>query len=166
MASRAAWHDNGAMTSTPGLSPATRARLERELQTLRQQRESLAPKLGEDPLGDSADQADLLERAEVVSRLDRRISEVTDLLYGGPTAEQETGLPSGTRVTLRFDDGSTEDMVVVGFADEAEDDDTSSLTADSPLGHALVGRSEGDTVTYRTPRGEASAQIVKLVLPE
>ncbi|WP_040918539.1 GreA/GreB family elongation factor [Saccharomonospora glauca] len=153
------------MTSTPGLSPATRARLERELETLRQQRESLAPKLGEDPLGDSADQADLLERAEVVSRLDRRISEVTNLLYGGPAAEQETGLPSGTRVTLRFDDGSTEDMVVVGFADEAEDD-TSALTADSPLGHALVGKSEGDTVTYRTPRGEATAQIVKLHLPE
>ncbi|OQO89893.1 nucleoside diphosphate kinase regulator [Saccharomonospora piscinae] len=153
------------MTSTPGLSPATRARLERELEQLRQQRAALAPRLGDDPLGDSADQADLLERAEVASRLDRRISEVTDLLHGAATVEPETGLPSGTRVTLRFDDGSTEDMLVVGVADEAEDD-TSTLTADSPLGHAIADHQEGDTITYRTPRGEATADIVSLVLPK
>ncbi|WP_298183268.1 GreA/GreB family elongation factor [Saccharomonospora sp.] len=154
------------MTSTPGLSPATRARLERELEQLRKQRSELLPRLGEDPLGDSADQADLVERAEVVSRLDRRISEVTDLLHGQTSAESETGLPSGTKVTLRFDDGSTEDMMVVGVAAEADEDDTSTLTADSPLGQALVGHEEGDTVTYRTPRGETTVEIVRLTQPE
>lgn len=152
------------MTSTGGLSPATRARLERELQQLREQREALAPRLGDDPLGDSADQADLLERAEAVSRVDRRINEVMDLLYGGPSTESDTALPSGTEVTLRFSDGSVENMVVVGSTDEA-DEEASALTADSPLGRAIAGHNKGDTITYRTPGGEASAKIVKLRLP-
>ncbi|PXY25992.1 nucleoside diphosphate kinase regulator [Prauserella sp. PE36] len=153
------------MTSTGGLSPATRARLEKELESLREQRESLAPRLGEDPLGDSADQADLLERAEVVSRLDRRIAEVYDLLHGGPTADSESALPSGTKVSLKFSDGSVEDMVVVGFTEEADEDDASTLTADSPLGRAITGHKKGDTITYRTPAGEVSAEILKLKLP-
>ncbi|MFC4000524.1 GreA/GreB family elongation factor [Prauserella oleivorans] len=154
------------MTSTGGLSPTTRARLERELEQLREQRETLAPRLGEDPLGDSADQADLLERAEVVSRLDRRIAEVYDLLHGGPANDlDESALPSGTKVRLKFDDGSVEDMVVVGVADEAEDD-LSTLTADSPLGRAIAGHKKGDTITYRTPGGEVSAEIVKLSVPK
>ncbi|ACU95907.1 MAG TPA: GreA/GreB family elongation factor [Actinopolymorphaceae bacterium] len=153
------------MTSTPGLSPATRSRLERELEQLRKQRAELLPRLGEDPLGDSADQADLVERSEVVSRLDRRINEVVDLLHGQISTESEGGLPSGTKVTLRFDDGSVEDMVVVGVAAEADEDDTSTLTADSPLGQALAGHQEGDTVTYRTPKGEVTAEIVKLTPP-
>ncbi|MEU6642483.1 GreA/GreB family elongation factor [Saccharomonospora sp. NPDC046836] len=152
------------MTSTGGLSPATRGRLERELEQLREQRESLAPRLGEDPLGDSADQADLLERAEVVSRLDRRIAEVYDLLHGGPMTEQVSSLRSGTQVTLRFSDGSVEEMVVVGIAEEAEED-ASTLTADSPLGRAIAGRQKGDTITYRTPAGETSAEIVQLKPP-
>ncbi|EHR49489.1 transcription elongation factor [Saccharomonospora marina XMU15] len=165
MASLALNPDNGRMTSTGGLSPATRARLERELEQLREQREALAPRLGDDPLGDSADQADLLERAEVVSRLDQRISQISDLLHGGPVGEQDSGLPSGTKVTLKFGDGSVEDMVVVGIADEAEEDDVSSLTADSPLGRAIEGHKQGDKITYRTPQGEASAEILKLELP-
>ncbi len=164
MASRTLRPDNGRMTSTGGLSPATRERLERELEQLRQQRAAMAPRLGEDPLGDSADQADLLERAELASRLDRRIAEITDLLHGGPSQEAESGLPSGTKVTLRFADGDTEDLTVVGHVDEAEDDAT-ALTSDSPLGQAIAGHGEGDTITYRTPGGEAHAEIVTLTLP-
>jgi len=148
------------------MSAGTRERLEQELETLRQQRESLAPRLGEDPLGDSADQADLLERAESVSKLDRRIAEITDLLHGGPTAEQDEGLlPSGTRVRLKFADGDEEDMVVVGFTAEA-DDEVSSITADSPLGRAIAGHDKGDTITYRTPAGQVTAEIVALTPPK
>ncbi|OLT44586.1 nucleoside diphosphate kinase regulator [Saccharomonospora sp. CUA-673] len=153
------------MTSTGGMSAGTRERLEQELETLRQQRESLAPRLGEDPLGDSADQADLLERAESVSKLDRRIAEITDLLHGGPSAEQDQNLlPSGTRVTLKFADGDVEDMVIVAFAAEA-DDEFSSVTADSPLGRAIAGHGKGDTITYRTPAGQVTAEIVSLTEP-
>ncbi|WP_199430479.1 GreA/GreB family elongation factor [Qaidamihabitans albus] len=152
------------MTSTPGLSPAARERLERELEQLREQREALAPRLGEDPLGDSADQADLLERAESTSWIDRRISEIQDLLTGGPVAESESALPPGTKVTLRFEDGDVEEMLVIGIAEEAEDG-LSTLTADSPLGRAIAEHEEGEKFTYRTPQGEASAEIVKLTPP-
>ncbi|ASR34617.1 nucleoside diphosphate kinase regulator [Prauserella marina] len=152
------------MTSTGGLSPATRQRLENELEQIREQRSALAARLGDDPLGDSADQAELLGRAEHASRLDQRIAEITDLLHGGPIPDSDSALPSGTQVTLKFADGSVEEMVVVGIAEEAGDD-LSALTADSPLGKAIAGHKKGDKFTYRTPAGEASAEIVELKPP-
>lgn len=57
-------------------------------------------------------------------------------------------------------------MRVVNFIEEtpagAED---STLTADSPLGLALYGHKAGDTVTYRTPRGELQVTLLAIELP-
>ncbi|MFI6032455.1 GreA/GreB family elongation factor [Amycolatopsis magusensis] len=151
------------------LSPAARERLEGELARLREQRAVNAPNFrDEDPIGDSADQADLIERAETTAFIDRRIREVTDLLTHGKSqtaAAKEGLLPGGTEVTLRFADGDEETMQVVEFADEATTPDASALTSDSPLGRALVGHQSGDTITYRTPGGDLSAEIVSLKLP-
>lgn len=153
------------MAPTGDLSPATRERLEDELAQLREQRETVLPKLGDDPLGDSADQASLFERAEAAARLDRRIHEITDLLAGVVPAEDEEDLPAGTTVQLKFDDGSVDTLRVVGIAEEAEDE-PSAVTADSPLGKAIAGHKAGETITYRTPRGELSAKIVELTPPK
>jgi transcription elongation factor GreA len=153
------------MAPTGDLSPATRARLEDELAQLREQRETILPKLGDDPLGDSADQASLFERAEAAARLDRRIHEITDLLAGVVAAEDEDDLPAGTTVKLKFDDGSVDTLRVVSIAEEAEDE-PSAVTADSPLGQAIAGHKAGETITYRTPSGELSAEIVELTPPK
>ncbi|RZQ65352.1 GreA/GreB family elongation factor [Amycolatopsis suaedae] len=152
------------------LSPAARERLEDELARLREQRSSQALNLREeDPVGDSADQAGLLERAETTAWIDRRIREITDMLTHGESPEaaarREGQLPDGTTVKLRFSDGEEETMRVVAFADETTEDDVTALTADSPLGRALIGKSKGDTITYRTPRGEQSAKVLSLNLP-
>lgn len=168
------------MVSTPaayprhsgGFDPETRRRLERELAGLRDQRHDLAADLvDEQPTGDGGDQAQLLERAADVARIDDRIAELTDLLAGGDTggptmADQQDVLPDGTRVTLRFADGTVEDLQVVLVTEEAaEQEQDRVLTVHSPLGQALAGRRVGDTVTYPTPEGEASAQVVALRPP-
>ncbi|GAA2769790.1 GreA/GreB family elongation factor [Streptomyces showdoensis] len=44
----------------------------------------------------------------------------------------------------------------------AEAPDLDLVTADSPLGRALLGRHAGDTVTYRTPEGTTTATVVSL----
>ncbi|WP_216215411.1 GreA/GreB family elongation factor [Amycolatopsis aidingensis] len=152
------------MTSTGGLSPTARARLEEELAQLREQRTALAPRLSEESLGDSADQADMLERAEGAAWIDRRISEIVDMLSGA--GQEEYPIPPGTTVTLRFDDGDEETLRIVAIAEDAADEDSASaLTLDSPLGRAIVGHNAGDTITYRTPHGEAAAEIVELKPP-
>lgn len=155
------------MTSkVPELSTTARQQLERELEQLRHQRASTVAPVGEeDAAGDSADRADLLQRAETAAWLDRRIAEVTDLLAGrGPARAEpdDAALPEGTNVTVRFGDGEEETLRVVSLA-AAEDLDV--VTRDSPLGKALSSSAVGDTVTYRTPVGDQSVTVLAIAPP-
>lgn len=152
------------MAATGELSSAARTRLERELEQLREQRSALAPRVSEESLGDSADQAEMLGRAENAAWLDRRIHDILELLRGGVSGE-EGGLPAGTKVKLRFADDTVETLRVVPIAEEAGDEET-TVTADSPLGQAITGHRTGDTISYRTPAGETTAKIEKLTIPK
>jgi transcription elongation GreA/GreB family factor len=146
-----------------GLSPEARQQLERELAALRAQREAMSPRPGEqDRTGDAADQAGFLERAEGAAWLDRRIAEMQALLEHGGV--NDSLLPEGTLVKLRFSDGDEETLRV--FAVPRDDADGSTLTSDSPLGRALVGHKAGDEITYRTPRGQTKATILSIEPPK
>src|SRR5699024_5817914 len=147
------------------MDSATRGRHENELEQLRTQREALAPRLSEESLGDSADQADMLERAESTAWLDRRIRDIEELLRDGITADDDSGLAGGTRVKLRFDDDTVETLRVVTIAEEAGEEDA-TVTPDSPLGQALTGHQAGDTVSYLTPGGEETVVIEELTIPQ
>jgi transcription elongation factor GreA len=153
---------------------ATRARLEQELARVRDERRDLATSLaGEDPEdppgGDSGDQADLLERADDLARMDRRITEIGHLLVGsrpGVAPGDPPGPEDGTAVTLRFADGTVATFRVVTITEQVpEDQQDEMLTADSPLGRALAGRHVGDTITYSIPNGEAQAEVVAMQPP-
>ncbi|MGB6163464.1 MAG: GreA/GreB family elongation factor [Pseudonocardiaceae bacterium] len=152
---------------------ATRARLEQELARVRDERHGLATSLaGEDPSdpkgGDSGDQADLLEYAEDLARMDRRITEIGHVLVGSRpgAAKDPHGPEDGTVVTLRFTDGTVATFRVVAITEEVpEDRQDEVLTLDSPLGRALAGRHVGDTITYSAPDGEAHAEVVAMQPP-
>jgi transcription elongation GreA/GreB family factor len=152
---------------------ATRARLERELARVRDQRRDLATSLaGEDPKdptgGDSGDQVDLLEHAEDLASMDRRITEIGHLLVGSRpgAAPDPHGPEDGTVVTLRFADGTVATFRVVAITEEVpEDRQDEVLTVHSPLGQALAGRHVGDTITYSAPDGEAHAEVLAMQPP-
>jgi len=143
-----------------GLSPAARSQLEKEIAGLRAQRDALAPQPGEqERTGDAADQADVIDRAETAARLDRQISELAAKMEHSSYGNAQ--LPDGTRVSLRFPDGDEETFQVVTIPGE----DADAITSDSPLGLALVSAKAGDEITYRTPRGDAKATVLKLTRP-
>ncbi|MCX2180256.1 GreA/GreB family elongation factor [Streptomyces sp. SKN60] len=137
--------------------------LRRELAELRTERAAVAVTLrgGDDAVGDRADEADELQRADEVARLDERIARIEERVRGAAVA----GAPSadavgvGSTVTVRFEDGG-ESTVHVG--EPADADDPALVTSDSPLGAALLGRRAGDTVTYRTPGGPMNAVVVSV----
>ncbi|WP_406864627.1 GreA/GreB family elongation factor [Streptomyces sp. HUAS MG47] len=153
------------MTGGPEpMSTAARAAIERELADLRKEREAVAVTLrggGGDQTGDRVDQADELERGTELDRLDRRIADLEDRLKQADVA----GAPSadvvgvGSTVTVRFADG---DEQTVHIGEVAEMYDADMVTADSPLGSALMGSRAGDTVTYKAPDGPTSAVVVSL----
>ncbi|MGH3850477.1 MAG: GreA/GreB family elongation factor [Pseudonocardiaceae bacterium] len=151
-----------------GLSADGRQRLERELELLRARRLELAADLGDDdPVGDRADQAVALEQADDLAQLDERIGEIVDLLARSDWADDRPGaLVDGTVVTLRFAGGVVETLRAVLVADEASEGEGARVfTVDSPLGLALADRHAGDTVTYPTPDGEATVDVLAVVPP-
>jgi transcription elongation factor GreA len=120
----------------------------------------------EDTVGDRGDAADEVQLADQVAGIDDRINELEWLLRGGSPPSQTDTLPDGTEVTLRFADTGVVKMRVIAVVAETpagEQDDT--LTADSPLGLALVGHQPGDTVSYSTPQGEQQVEIIALSFP-
>ncbi|MCZ0991466.1 GreA/GreB family elongation factor [Streptomyces diastatochromogenes] len=151
------------MTSEPEpISEVARQALEKELAEVRAERASVAATLRDgDTTGDRADEADELQRVDALDRLDARISQITTRLRQAA----EAGRPStdvvgvGSTVTVRFQDG-TEDTFQIGAT--AEVLDPTLITADSPLGHALLGHRAGDSVSYRAPEGRLTAMVVSL----
>lgn len=133
-----------------------------ELAELREEQRRLAASLGTDQAGDTADQADGIERAEELHRVSRRIDELRDRLRAGPGGA--AFLPIGTRAELRYPDGASE-RIEVGYAAH-EASSVTTITADSPLARALRGRAPGDTIHWQTPAGVLSAQLVSVVAPD
>ncbi|GGV20455.1 transcription elongation factor GreA [Kitasatospora herbaricolor] len=156
------------MTGVPEpISPDARRALEQELSTLRTERETVAATLrgtDADSPGDLADQADELQRATEAARLDSRIAVIEARLAQAavavPPAPGVVGV--GSTVTVRFADGST---TAVHLGEIADSTDSALVTADSPLGRALLGRVAGDPVSYRTPEGPKSAVVVSVGSP-
>lgn len=151
---------------------AARQRLEEELVVLRSRRRELAAGLSDpDVVGDRADNAEALQRSDDLAWVDDRITEVSDRLArldasGADLTGRPGELPDGTVVTLRFADGRTETLRVVAITEEiAEGEETTTITSGSPLGRALAGGVAGGAVTYRTPAGAVSAEVVEIRLP-
>lgn len=154
------------MTGDPEpIGAQARRALEQELADLRDERRLVAGTLRDSAsVGDQADQADALRRVDQLARLDRRIEEITDRLRqaeaAGPAPTDVAGV--GSTVTVRFPDGTAETLEI---AEMAEALDQRLVTADSPLGRALLGRRPGDSVRYDTPDGPATAVLESIGSP-
>jgi transcription elongation GreA/GreB family factor len=98
--------------------------------------------------------------------MDQRIEELERLLADPDALDTPPGLPHGTLVTLRFPGGDEATLRVVAIPEQAPADDQDDVvTADSPLGKALVGQQAGDTITYAGPDGQLEAEVVALERP-
>jgi transcription elongation factor GreA len=143
------------------------------LARLRQRREGLLAGLqsDEDTVGDRGDAADEIQLAEEVALVDDQIAELEGLLLSGGSGNTQAGLlPDGAEVTLRFPDGEVRTMRVISVVAEISEafrdgSETETLTADSPLGLALVGHQPGESLTYSTPQGEQRVELVSVNLP-
>lgn len=140
-----------------------RRQLDEELARLRAQKREIEGTFDTDnPRGDSGDQADEIERGSELTWIDDRITELTDLLEHGVTADRPTGdrVEVGSQVVLEFSDGTRETLLVgdVGL----DTGQSTVLTPDSPVGRAILGHRVGDTVTYPAPSGPAQATVVEI----
>ena len=147
------------------LTPAGKARLEEELQTL------VATKLPElqariqdaNEHGDISDNSEYEELKEDLILTEARIRELEGLLQRAELIHREEGIDTvglGSTVTLQTDDGETETWTLVA-PEEAHTLD-GSISTDSPVGRALVGRRAGESTVVKTPVGEIVYTVVQV----
>jgi transcription elongation factor GreA len=134
-------------------------RLSKELAELIANRPAMAKEIN-----DRREEGDLKENGgyhaarEEQGKQEARIVQLQALLrdaqVGEPPANDGIAGP-GKVVTVRFgDDEDDTETFLIGSREEAETADVQVYSAASPLGKALTGAKDGDTVTYETPTGK------------
>ncbi|MER7197275.1 nucleoside diphosphate kinase regulator [Streptomyces sp. CB01635] len=144
------------------MSATERRALEQELADVTAERDADAATLQDTTeVGDRADQADELIRSDETHRLDARIDEIKVRLRGAADA----GRPStdvvgvGSTLKVRYSDDS---VATIQIGEGAAVLDRTLVTADSPLGSALLGHRAGDSVSYDAPDGQATVTVVSV----
>jgi transcription elongation factor GreA len=140
-------------------------RLSKELEELIANRPVIAKEIN-----DRREEGDLRENGgyqaarEEQGKQEARIAQLQTLLreakVGEPPVSDGVAGP-GMIVTVRFDGDDEDETFLIGSREEAETAGVEVYSAASPLGKALTGASEGDTVEYETPTGKTMK--VKLV---
>jgi transcription elongation factor GreA len=116
-------------------------------------------------LGDLKENADYSSAREEQSFLEGRIKTIESLLRDAtvieaPTSEAGGKVGLGSKVSIA-DPDTPDDITVYELVGPPEADPSAGRISNmSPVGKALVGKTAGETVLVRTPRGEAQFVIV------
>lgn len=117
-------------------------------------------------LGDLSENGDYHAAKDAQGKMESRIRQLQALLKTAVIVEgaSDSGeVQEGSTVTLRYegdDDDDTQDFFVGSIEERQGGLPVASPTA--PLGAALMGKSQGDTVEYKSPGGKLKVQIVKV----
>jgi transcription elongation factor GreA len=137
--------------------------LEQEIQTLRNEKipelEAIVLQSAQD--GDMTDNSEWEESKDELARAQRRLEELGQVLASAQiiTAGSVDGVVDvGSRVTVRPVSGDdftwqVVDPIELPVADER-------ISADSPVGRALLGTRVGDSASVRTPDGDVTYTVV------
>lgn len=115
------------------------------------------------------EQGDLSENAEYVSakeeqrRLEEEIAELETTIKHAKVIMKSDNVEQvdlGDAVTVEFEDGHSQEFVIVG-SDEANPLD-GKISNESPVGQALLGKRRGERVEVPTPSGPKVWEIVKV----
>ena len=149
------------MKKTYQITAEGRQELEKELTQLKGRRGEIADRIAE-----ARDYADLSENAEYDSAreeqgvVETRIAEIEDILMNAEEIKAKKGgkIHLGSRVTLK--NGTTKEDTIVGPVEA--DPVNGKISDQSPIGVALMGKTEGDKVTISTPKGDVEYKIVSV----
>lgn len=143
------------------LTPQGYLELEQELNELKN---VVRPRVIKD-LKDARAQGDLSENADYDSARDEqaqveaRIKELEYKLEHSTIAEKndKSTISIGSTVTVRYDDGDTEEFQIVGSleADPLE----FKISNESPIGSAIIGHKKGEVVEVSSPNGSYEVTI-------
>jgi len=145
------------------LTPEGRAKLEAELQYLRDvRRAEIAERIkAAKDFSDATDNPELDEAKNEQAFTEGRILTIERILAHAQTITHDdaehTVVKLGSIVTVSDDTGSTEKYFIVGSAEANPRE--GKISNQSPVGEALLGRRVGDTVEVMTPGGRITLRV-------
>ena len=120
-----------------------------------------------DRVAAARDEGDLKENGgyhaarEELGKLDGRIAQLTEMLKNarvGETPADDGVVEEGMVVTYRFVGDTDTDKFLLGAREmKGDDDDLEVFSPQSPLGEAINGHKNGETVEYVAPNGKTLA---------
>jgi transcription elongation factor GreA len=147
------------------ISPEGKAEAEAELAELREVRRPrivAAIKAAREE-GDLSENAEYHAAREEQGHLEARIRVLEDLLANAEVVEAPTGDTARVGSVVRFRDATTGDEKEVTLVHRLEASMAEGkLSAESPVGRALLGASTGDTVSFDTPGGEKRLEVLSV----
>ncbi len=115
--------------------------------------------------GDLSENAEYHAAKEKQGLIEGRIVEIEDKLSRAevfnPSELKSKNITFGATVTLIDEDTEEEVRYQIVGTDES-DIKSGMLSITSPVGRALIGKSEGDNVEVKTPKGTKDYEIIKV----
>jgi transcription elongation factor GreA len=147
------------------LTPEGFQKLADELKYLKSERRGEVAKAIHDAKmdGDVSENAGYEEAKRQQAFLEGRIMTIEGMLKNAVLIEANGPSDTvilGSRVTVAEDGFEPESYSIVGSAEA--DPGKGRISNESPLGKALMGRKEGDRVSFETPGGPAEMEILRI----
>jgi len=156
------------MSETVWLSQAGYDRLRAELTALKGEGREQASRAIEIARshGDLKENAEYDSAKEEQGKMEARIRQLEEMLRTAQVGESPSGdtVAAGTIVTTVDADGDEETFLLGSREDRAGGHPV--VSAQSPLGRALMGHKVGDDVTYAAPAGSFSLKVTAVVPAE
>jgi transcription elongation factor GreA len=114
-------------------------------------------------LGDLAENAEYQSARAEQERNESRISEIENILQNVEIITKPKGLGKiqlGSQVKLKSNAGKTKEFQIVGTVEA--DPLSGKISDESPIGQALLGKKEGESVEITTPVDTSSYKIVAI----
>jgi transcription elongation factor GreA len=111
--------------------------------------------------GDIRENADYDAAKDAQGLMEARIRFLEGLLKDPEIIEavESDQIAPGTLVTLRLVDEDEDETYLIAMSAEEKAPGVRTMTANSPLGSALMGKAVGEHVTYAAPGGEFTYEI-------
>lgn len=145
------------------LTKAGKDELQTELEDLKSRRGDIADKIATArAFGDLSENSEWNAARDEQAQVESRIAEIEEILMNAKLIKPKAGstIAVGHTVVLENDKAKTVEYCLVGSveADPLE----GKISDESPIGQALLGKRQGESVTIKTPSGEITYKIVEI----
>jgi transcription elongation factor GreA len=114
--------------------------------------------------GDLSENAEYHAAKDEQGQKEARIRQIRQMLENTEiitSDDDDSVVKPGKLVTIRHEGDDESETYLLGLREE-RGGDYDILTPDSPLGRALLGRSPGDKIVAKAPRGELKVELLEV----